>query len=174
MARRVHTRGFTRGPRRATDWSASAELTAYVALAGGASALTQVFTPISGGETVIRTRGLLSITTDNDASAEEQLGAYGIAVVSEPAATVGITAIPTPVVDASWGGWLYHSYFASRTALNTAVGFAEAASAVINIVIDSKAMRKVDEDDRLVMVIENASPDGMKFWDMVRILSKVH
>ena len=169
---RGRTRTFNRGPRRATDWSASAELTAMVSLAGGASALSEVFTPLAGGETIIRTRGIFAWTTDNDASAEEQLGAFGIAVVSEPAATVGITAIPTPVVDAAWGGWLYHTYFASRTAFATAVG--KEYDAVHQIVIDSKAMRKVDEDDRVVMVVENASPDGMKFWNSERILTKVH
>jgi len=171
MARRV-VRSFRRGPRRATDWSASSVAAAFVSLAGATSALSQVFTPIVGGETVIRTRGMFGWGTDNPAGDEPQMGAYGIAIVSEPAATVGITAIPTPGTDASWGGWLYHTYFMSNTEFASAVGVN--FDNIRRIVIDSKAMRKVDENDRLVTVVENMSADGMVFQDFTRFLSKVH
>jgi len=171
MARRFG-RSPRSGPRRATDWSASADLTAFVALAGSTSAITQVFTPLAGGETIIRTRGIFSWKTDNQAASENQFGAYGIAVVSEPAATVGITAVPTPGTDGAWGGWLYHTYFASGTNFSSGVGVA--FDGIYTITIDSKAMRKIDEDDRLIMVVQNLSVTGMQFWDSERLLSKVH
>jgi len=170
MARRV--RSFSRGPRRALDWSASTPATAFASLAGSTSAISQIFVPIVGGETVVRTRGMFGWGTDNAAGDEPQIGAYGICVVSEPAASVGITAVPTPDTDAAWGGWLYHTYFMSNTEFQSSVGVN--FDNIRRIVIDSKAMRKIDENDRLITVIQNSSADGMIFNDSTRFLTKVH
>jgi len=170
MAGRART--FRRGPRKATDWSSSAVLTAYVGVAASTIALLEVFVPIVGGETLIRTRGWLSIAPDQNASNEQFVGAFGIAVVSEAAASIGVTAVPSPDTDAAWGGWLYHTYFASQIRVGDSTGFISPPG--INIVIDSKAMRKVDEDDRLVVVIENSAGFGLQVYNSERFLSKVH
>ncbi len=174
MARRVVTAraGFVRGKRMATDWSASAPQTALTTIAASTNALLQVFTPIIGGETVIRIRGLFGWRTDQAAADEEQLGAVGICKVSEPAATIGISAIPTPNTDAAWGGWIWHSYFASFFEFVSSTGVF--ADGLHRIVIDSKAMRKFDEDDRLVLVVENSAATGIRVADSFRILSKIH
>ena len=111
MARRAVP--FVRGKRMATDWSVSVPQVSLVAVAASTSALLQTFTPIAGGETVIRIRGLFGWRTDQSGSDEEQMGAVGICKVSEPAATLGITALPTPDTDATWGGWLWHFYYVS-------------------------------------------------------------
>ena len=172
MARRV-VRSFARGPRKATDWSASAALTVGVGLPAASAILTQVFVPIVGGETVIRTRGMLGWSSDNAAASENQLGAFGIGVVSEQAATVGITAVPHPGTDAAWGGWLYHTYWFSQTQFLSSVGLQ--FDKMHTIVIDSKAMRKVGETERLVVVWENTGAShGVSVFDSIRILSKVH
>jgi len=41
-------------------------------------------------------------------------------------------------------------------------------------VIDSKAMRKIGENERLVVVVENIASAGMVFWNSERFLTKVH
>jgi len=171
MARR-HVGRFTRGPRKATDWSASAALTAGLAVAASSAAIDEVFTPIVGGETLIRTRGMLGWESDQSAATEQQIGAYGICVVSEQAATVGITAVPHPGTDAAWGGWLYHTYFFSEFRFLTAAGFDPRN--LQTMVVDSKAMRKIDEDDRLVTVVEVTGTKGITFFSALRLLSKVH
>ena len=170
MARR--TRSFVRGPRTATDWSASTPITAFTTVAASTAVLDQVFIPLPGGETVLRTRGIFTFMSDQAAANENVLGAVGIGVVSEQAATVGITAIPHPATDAAWGGWLWHSFFASRLQFVSAVGVLPEMAQTI--VIDSKAMRKVGENERLVLVMENSSIKGLQFGMSVRILSKVH
>ena len=169
MARRPGR--FVRGPRSATDWSASVAATAFVPLAASTIVLDQVFTPIAGGETVLRTRGRFTYGSDQANVNEQQLGAVGIGVVSEQAATVGVTACPHPDTDAAWGGWLWHSYYGSQTRIATAVGWNELSGGFI---IDSKAMRKVGENERLIIVVENSSPFGMIYSVSIRILSKVH
>jgi len=171
MARR-HVSSFTRGPRRAVDWSASSVIAGYTGLAGSTAALSEVFTPIPGGETVIRTRGLLSVGSDQVAATEDIVGAFGIAVVTAQAVSVGITAVPHPGTDAAWGGWLYHTFFAAQMRFASAIGLHP--DWVTNTVIDSKAMRKVDEDERLVVVIENMATTGLLFFHSERFLSKIH
>jgi len=69
MARRV-VRSFRRGPRKATDWSASAVITAELNVPAASAVLDESFTPIAGGETLIRTRGMLGFRTDQ-VSADE-------------------------------------------------------------------------------------------------------
>ena len=171
MARR-RSGGFVRGPRRATDWSASTILGAPLFVANNSASLVEVFTPIVGGETLIRTRGMLGFQSDQAAADEFQLGAYGIAVVTEQAATIGITAVPTPATDAAWGGWLYHTYFFAGMDFISAVGVEPGM--MHTFPIDSKAMRKVDEDERLVTVVENTGIHAFELASAVRLLSKVH
>ena len=171
MARRAALRGRF-GPRRSVDWSASAPLTGYAAVAASSAVLLETFVPVTGGETVIRTRGLFSFKSDQSAASEENVGALGIAVVTAQAVSVGITAIPHPVTDAAWGGWFYHTYFSRAMLVLSGVGVDP--NNVMNIVIDSKAARKVDEDERLVVVIENSSAAGMEVTTMERFLSKLH
>ena len=171
MARRA-VRSFRRGPRRATDWSATAVKVALAAVAGSTKVILDSFTPIAGGETVIRVRGTFGWASDQEAATEVQLGAVGICVVTEQAATIGITAVPHPNTDAAWGGWLWHSYYKSKVFFNT--GSAMNFDPLHVITIDSKAMRKVDEDERLLFIIENSTGEGVDVASNFRILSKLH
>jgi len=171
MPRRVQR--FQRGPRRATDWSASSLQAGTTTVPASSAVLTQAFVPLPGGETVIRIRGSFGWQTDTPGAPEVQVGAYGIAVVTAQAVSVGITAIPHPVTDAAWGGWMYHHFIQSSNQNFTNAGFA--FGGFHRIEVDSKAMRKVDEDDRLVMVVENSSSSfGFEIMDSFRLLSKVH
>ena len=45
--------------------------------------------------TLIRVRGIFTIASDQSAATETQVGALGVAVVSEQAASIGVTAVPT-------------------------------------------------------------------------------
>ena len=173
MARRFVRAGFTRGPRKATDWSASSALVGPVSIPANTKVLLETFIPIAGGETVIRVRGMFAWTSDQQAASEEQFGAFGICVVSDIAAAAGVASIPSPGEEAAWGGWLYHSFFFSKLAFASGVGIMPGV--MHRIEIDSKAMRKVDEDDRLVVVVENThTTHGFRFANSERILSKVH
>jgi len=173
MARRFVRSSFARSSRKGTDWSASSNQVAPIPVASGAAVLLEVFTPIVGGETVIRTRGMLAWATDQAAAVENQFGAFGIGIVTEQAATVGITAVPHPASDAAWDGWLYHTFFFSQYQFLSSVG-AE-PGVMHSMVIDSKAARKVGENDRMVTVVENTgAAHGFDFANSERFLSKLH
>ena len=171
MARNIR-RFNNRGPRRSTDWSSSAPLATFTFLAASTAALLQTGTPPVGGETVIRTRGLVSIQLDTVIASEPNIGAFGIAIVTAQAESVGITAIPHPVTDAAWGGWFVHRFFSNQLKFLSGVGLEPQWAT--HYEIDSKAMRKIDEDERLVVVVENVSAFGMLIADQFRWLTKLH
>jgi len=167
---RQRGRIVSRGSKRHGEWVGSTPQTSLTALAASSVVLDQVFTPFDAGETVIRTRGLFAVKTDQVISTENQMGAVGIGIVSEQAATVGITAVPHPDTDSGWNGWLWHSYYASSFTFGSSVGFT--SPTLFHIEIDSKAMRKVGDNERLVVVVENSGVVGIQFYSSVRIYSK--
>jgi len=165
-------RSFRRGPRRGTDWSASAPQSVVNSIAAGQAAILQTFTPVAGGETLIRTRGMFSVGSDQVAATEDYVGAVGLCVVTEQASTVGISAVPQPSTDATWGGWLWHQYYGNRFTRIDGTGFHPFS--MQEYVMDSKAMRKVGEDERLLFVVENVGAVGVVIFEQFRLLTKLH
>ncbi len=120
-------------------------------------------------ETVRRTRGVLGWKSDQNAASEDPVGAFGICVVSEPAATAGVASVPTPFTDFDSDLWFVHQFMGVDHTFGSAVGFNQVANWYD---IDSKAMRVVSEDERLVLVVENGhASQGAQFWHSMRILS---
>ena len=103
--------------------------------------------------TIIRTRGIFqAFLSQATASLDGFQGAVGICKVSSNAFGVGITAIPTPVTDIAWDGWLWYQRFNVKAATAT-LGVVE-QMAGIEYVVDAKAMRKTNVTDVIVGVIE--------------------
>jgi len=120
--------------------------------------------------TVMRTRARILWRSDQVAADEQPFGAYGRMVVSDQASAVGVTAVPDPVVngDAPWYVW--ESVLADLT-LASAIGF---TTQVKIYEIDSKAMRKVGNNEDLVSVITNtSSAHGAEVIVIGRTLIKV-
>jgi len=104
------------------------------------------------GLTIGRIRGFAQITLDTaGTSADGYVGALGFCIVSENAFGVGITAIPHPVTDAEWDGWMWHQFWRVSGGLGTGD-----FSGVHNIIIDCKAKRKIPEPNVLVAVVETS------------------
>jgi len=169
MARRFAPNVRTRGPRRLTDWIASTDETDRTALAAATSLLDQSLLVTVVG-TIVRTRGMISVWTDQVATSESPFGALGMGIVSAEAATAGAASIPAPYSNASWDGWMVHQYFHAPMTFGDATGFAALGA---TFEFDSKAMRKITPDDVLVVMVENASAsDGLLFNLDFRILKK--
>ncbi len=167
--RRFRSGGFAQKPRKTLAWSSSAPVTGLVALAASTSALIETIIPNVPDLTELRVRGLFGWRTDQLAASEIQVGAVGMIVVEEPAATLGITALPVPNTDGD-SDWMWHSYYASRFEFGSAIGFQ--TSSLNTMIIDSKAMRKVSSTQRVVVVIENSGL-GIQFFWSIRILAMV-
>ena len=156
MARR---REFVRGAsairsRRETTWfqftpasfTMAAASTAVVAFSLNAAALA--LRPF----TIVRTRFELQLQSDQAAAIERQQAALGMAVVSDQAVAVGVTAVPTPITDLASNLWFVHQLiFADESNLTDRTRSATRMS------VDSKAMRKVEVGQDMVIVIETGA-----------------
>jgi len=140
------------GARRRTGWeegpgglASQSSLTASGDLIIGAGAAAT-----QDGLTLVRTRGIVQLVQASASATNEGFfGAVGICIVSSDAFAIGVTAIPKPLDDMLWDGWLWHQFFDLRIA-----GAFTAANSnnAITLPIDSKAMRKFGENDTIVMV----------------------
>ena len=100
-------------------------------------------------------------------------------IVTVQAFTVGgVTALPAPFTTPEWDGWLWHSYFQMHGVSAQAVGadVARNVSADLRMVIDSKAMRKISENEVLFGVLEVGVETGtaqLRYSADTRVLFKL-
>ena len=117
---------------------------------------------ILGKVTLIRTRGELSFALSAaTAGANGFACAFGIAVLTTPAFSAGTGSIPGPITEMDWDGWLYHRFFnclSNAPITNAASEDVDAmlpVAAAVRFEVDSKAMRKFDEDETIAAVFES-------------------
>ncbi len=123
--------------------------------------------------TVVRTRGYWSVFSDQLSANEDQVAHYGSIVVSDEAVAIGVTAVPTPVTSDS-SSWIHFDGAAQRLTFSSAVGFAPNA-APERYVIDSKSMRKVEEGQDLIEVVQSATiSEGLFITTYTKALIKLH
>ncbi len=168
-------RKFSRGNRvgtyrRATSWLRSPLLTGPDTLAAASAVIDSLF--ITGEPTtIIRIRGAIAVTSDQFASSETWIGAVGVCVVSDQANAIGVTAVPTPVTDADSDLWMMHQYFQGAVAFSTAAAFD--FQRYTQFPFDSKAMRKMNEDESLLFVVENSgATQGLQYILQYSVLFK--
>ena len=151
-----------RGMRRKTAWEVGPGGIALTALTStGSTILGAGVQATLDGTTTVRIRGeLLMFLTSATAASDGFVGAFGMGKGSASAFAVGVGSMETPIDDEAWDGWLYHRYFALKSAGTIADAVAnkqnqsDATTAALRIEVDSKAMRKVDIEDVLYAVIQ--------------------
>ncbi len=166
-------RGGTR--RRETEWisvdetSTNLATTNSAALINVGSAAVLALAPF----TIVRTKLNCFVRSDQTVALETWQTAIGVAVVSAPASTIGITAVPTPFTDLGSDLWLLHQIFSGQLGFVTGSGF---ITQPISQDVDSKAMRKVEDGADVAFVVENSSLAGLgSNWTVAgRMLIKLH
>jgi len=163
--------------RRKTAWSGGPNEPGNSITAAGAFLWLNGAQVVPDGLTQIRVRGeysfVLSVVTSiGDGYASMGVG---ICIVSENAFGVGVTAVPSPLTDISWDGWLYHrlhSNIFGRSTTELGVSPMEAQ----RVEIDSRAMRKVKGSDFTIGVVELGAETGaatVVFSAQTRLLDKL-
>ena len=93
-------------------------------------------------------------------------------VVTDQAAAIGVTAMPTPTTDNISDSWFLWLPWMASWRLADATGVQ--ANPYMRYDFDSKAMRKVQESDTIAVMLENASAgDGCNFLLQFRMLLKL-
>jgi len=123
--------------------------------------------------TIVRTRGLIHLKSDQTAALEDFDASVGYAVVSDQAAAIGITAVPTPETDRGSDLFFVYESLAGSFIFVSGVGFHPIGGVWKDF--DSKAMRRVDDDSDLALTIEtSAISNGVTFTHGSRLLLKLH
>ncbi len=108
--------------------------------------------------TIVRTHWEIKLMSDQAAAVENQAIGVGLAVVSDQAVTVGITALPLPITDMASSLFFLHALvFGDGTRVATQTTDSSYRS------IDSKAMRKVEIGQDLVVVLEGGGVGAGSF-----------
>jgi len=119
--------------------------------------------------TIVRSHFDFYLHSDQAAAAENQVALWGAAVVSDQAAAVGITAVPTPNTELGSSLW-----FAIRGMFANATNLTDVTNGGQKYSLDSKAMRKVEVGQDVVLVEENPSSSGYILRMVGRILVKTN
>ncbi len=123
--------------------------------------------------TVVRTRGVIFVSSDQSANTENQALNYGHIVVSDQARSAGIASVPTPVAEDNSDWYVFETLMAAIRVATAASVFSIGESRVI----DSKAMRKVDVGQDIVSVVES-NATGISEGSLFRVyfcdLIKLH
>ena len=164
-------RRFARGPRRSSLWLEISPVLTTLTTPGGtitnaANAAILAQRPF----TVVRTIMEFQLVSDQAAAVEEQAVAFGMAVVSDQALAIGVTAVPTPGTDAGSDLFFFHKYmFADESNLTDRTKGGSRYS------VQSRAMRKVDEDSDIAIVAELQTIGfGARLFSAGRMLIKLH
>jgi len=175
MARRFTRSRGRSGSHRQTVWIAVTE-TGTVLAAANSVARTNLLNAAALALrpfTIVRTRGVISIGSDQVAASEDYEAAMGMAVISDQASAIGVTAVPTPFTDLGSDLFFVHEMQVGGLEVVTAAGFD--AQTVTSRTYDSKAMRKVNEDEQVNVMLEASSiSNGCTVFHAARMLIKTH
>ena len=145
------------GTRRQTTWVGPADQ-GYVAVASTTKVLIGSFDPSTAGlpkPTIVRTRGEVSVAVDVGVVVDTDIvGAFGICVISDQAVAAGAASVPGPFDQADWDGWFVWRSFGLRLEHKSAVGIDKVSQ---GYEVDSKGMRKVTDNETIVLVAESQS-----------------
>ena len=123
--------------------------------------------------TVVRSRIHIFVKSDQTGALENAQVGYGIAVVSDQASSIGITAVPQPFTNLDSDLWLMHEILTASFIFVSGSGFDPVGGVWKDA--DSRAMRKVEDGQDLVFVIENSGQSsGSSTLTAGRVLLKLH
>jgi len=168
---------FRMRQKRQTIWVASADITSATVLGAGAvfldqtNIINQATNPTLVGSTIIRTRGIWAVSSDQAAASENYLMAMGMGVVTAAAAAAGSASIPTPIIEEEWDGWFVYEVLGNSFLFADGTGFQEPVMTIAKF--DSKGQRKVEDDNTVVVVVENSFTVGITYWIKFRQLYKL-
>ena len=176
MARGFRSVRGGKSQRRLTTWGNFTMLSDSIASVGGTNLISTSNAALLALRpfTIIRSHLMVSVTSDQIIASEDQVGAVGLAVVSEQASGIGVSAVPVPVDDQGSDLFFMHMNFAYSYEFQGAPAVSNPNFANVRW-IDSKGARKVNDDQDIVLVAQLASfSDGVGIVTGGRFLLKLH
>jgi len=98
------------------------------------------------------------------------VGAIGMGIVSDQAFAAGVASVPGLWDDPQWDGWYVWRSFAFHYEFHDATSTGLAS---LEFEVDSKAMRKVTDNETCVVVVESEGSAALEAFVGVRTLFKL-
>jgi len=148
--------------RRKKSWISGPGGTTGAAISGvAATILGGGLQLLQDGLTLVRLRGQFDLfLTTVTAAGDGFTGAMGIGIVTEHAFGIGTTAMPTPIAEPDWDGWIYWTPISVHGPSTAANGGSNADAAQQRFLVDTKSMRKLREDDVVFAMLQMATEEG--------------
>ena len=159
--------------RRDTDWFGGSFITTVLASTNAVVLLAE-FGALALAKrpfTIVRVRGGFHVRSDQTGAAEGYGVQMGFSVVSDQAAAIGVTAVPTPDTDIDSDKFFVFEQYFSRFEFVSGTGFDGNVGKYVQY--DSKAMRKVEEGETFVQTFECPNTSAA-IQDSFRMLVKLH
>jgi hypothetical protein len=160
---------------RETLWIGISETVTTLAAANTATLINALNAPALALTpfTIVRTVGFMGIRSDQTGVSETYDGAIGFSVVTAQALAIGITAVPTPWTDQGSDAFYVHQVMMQRFLFITGAGVESGMLSWKEY--DSRAMRKVNDDEDIAFVAETSSlSTGAVIHHAARMLVKLH
>ena len=149
-----------RGSRKTTDWGVGPQAVGFSVTASGKNVWSSG-TTLAQNFTLLRTRGYIDyFLTVATAAGDGFAGASGIFMATEDAFTAGSGSLLGPLSDATSDMWIWHSFFSVRVITTTLADGVNAGVAHYRQIIDSKAMRKDFDSDRVMCGVTEVTEIG--------------
>ncbi len=170
MTRRGSLAGAVRGPRRATEWFRSPNISTATQLAAATFIFDLSFEASELAKrpfTITRTVGSIWVVSDQSAAFEFPFGALGMQLVSDKAVATGATALPDPITQEASDAWFVYQAFVAQ-------GGTIQGRPAYRYDFDSRAQRKVEDGFDIAVMLANAdAADGLQYLLKFRLLIKV-
>jgi len=155
--------GRTIAPRRLTSWELGpGDCTEVAQSSAGSVFVGQALAIGVDGLTLARIRGRYQafVTVAGGAVGDGMCGVFGIGLTTTAAVVAGIASVPTPITEQAWDKWLYWTPFQLFVMSVTLADGVNAGIAVIDLEVDTKAMRKLTTEDTIYAAAEVAVEEG--------------
>ena len=174
---RIRRGGFPVRTRRRVGWEEGTGGTGSETVGASSSIIVgSSLAVLADGFTLVRMRGHISaFLTAVTGAGDGFTGAFGIGLATTAAIAVGVSAVPTPITEQDWDGWLYWTPFWCRGVKASSTDGANAVSGAFRQEIDSKSMRKVGESMSFYAAFEVVETGSavMEFMHDSRMLFKL-
>ena len=153
-----HSSGTSRA-RRPFGWEEGPGGTRFDLAASAVTILTSALAVFEDGLTLTRLRGSLTYAMQSFVNVEDRwTGAFGIGIATSAAVTAGAAAVPTPIAEQGWDGWLFwHAIYVEGTADAEVTAMGQQFLMGERIIVDSKAQRKLRADESIYAAVEIAA-----------------
>ena len=148
-----------RSPRRPTSWEVGVNAVEQAISATSNLIWTNAVTSALAS-TLVRIRGYAFLRLEVAGAGDGFEGALAIGLVSNEAVAAGAAAVPNPLTDANFDGWIWHHFFDVHSVTATIADGVNANAVVQRIEIDSKAMRIWDGSGYTLIGVMGARESG--------------